>query len=118
MKVAIRLALYGCANRPFYHIVAIPHRRSRNGRVLEQIGSFDPLPNLDNEKLVAINFERLRYWLASGAEPSLPMQILLGLAGFYPLHPRTIMEGRRLRLAQSIGVATEQASEEVKETKS
>lgn len=81
MKVAIRLALHGCANRPFYHIVAMPHRRSRNGRVLEQIGSFDPLPNVDNETLVAINFERLRFWLTSGAEPTVPVQILLGESG-------------------------------------
>lgn len=81
--VAVRLAYYGCANRPFFHIVAINHRRARNYEPLEQIGTFDPMPNADNEKLVAVNFERLRFWMAQGARFSKPVARLLGIYYVY-----------------------------------
>ena len=81
-KYVIGLARYGCTNRPFYYIAAmrgkvIP-KEPRGGRVLEQIGSFDPLPNKHNEKMVAINYERLRYWLSLDARLSHTMAELLG----------------------------------------
>lgn len=75
---AIRLALHGCANRPFYHIVVLRRYKARNDTPVDQVGSFDPLPNKHNEKLVAFNFERLRYWIARGAMPSSPVEHLLG----------------------------------------
>lgn len=46
--------------------------------VIEQVGSYDPLPNKYNEKLVSLNFERIRHWLANGAEVSTPVAELLG----------------------------------------
>ena len=45
---------------------------------IEKIGSFDPLPNVHNEKLIGINFERLRYWIAQDVEVSKPVAELLG----------------------------------------
>ena len=75
----IRLAYHGCANRPFFHVVVQPNRKPRNGKFLEQIGTYDPLPNINNEKLVAINFERLKYWCTiRGAHMSKPILQLLG----------------------------------------
>jgi len=78
----IGLARYGCANRPFYHIAIMKRKvvakRPVDERVIEQIGSFDPLPNKHNEKMVAINYERLRYWMAQNASPSLRVAELLG----------------------------------------
>ena len=56
---------------------AVP-KRPVEERVIEQIGSFDPLPNKHNEKLVAINFERLRYWISQNARPSRTVSELLG----------------------------------------
>ncbi|PVD19985.1 hypothetical protein C0Q70_20479 [Pomacea canaliculata] len=70
---------------------------SRDIKPLEQLGSYDPLPNIHQEKLVAINFDRLRYWIASGAQCSKPVEHLLGLAGFFPLHPMSIINARRNR---------------------
>lgn len=78
MSLSIRLALHGCANRPFYHIVVMPARFNRDAKPTEQLGTFDPLVNKHNEKLVAVNFDRLRYWLARGARPSRPVAELLG----------------------------------------
>jgi len=81
-KYVIGLARYGCANRPFYHIAAMKRKvvpkAPVDERVIEQIGSFDPLPNKHNEKMVAINYERLRYWLSQDAKPSNAVGQLLG----------------------------------------
>ncbi|XP_041363083.1 28S ribosomal protein S16, mitochondrial-like [Gigantopelta aegis] len=93
----IRFSMYGCTNRPYFRIVVMPNRKPRQGRVLEQIGSYDPLPNMHNEKLVAVNFERMKYWIANGAKLSLPVEKLLGLGGFFPIHPMTYIEAERNR---------------------
>ncbi|KAK9501262.1 hypothetical protein O3M35_012005 [Rhynocoris fuscipes] len=98
---AIRLARYGCANRPFYHIVVIMKRRNQHQQPIEQVGVYDPLPNDKNEQLVCFNFERIKYWIADGARISNPVAELLGLAGFLPIHPRTYMTAWRNRSNQS-----------------
>ncbi|XP_068171661.1 small ribosomal subunit protein bS16m [Antennarius striatus] len=97
--VVIRLALAGHkqANRPFYRIVAALNKRSRDGKYIEQLGSYDPLPNIYNEKLIGFNYNRMKHWIACGAQPTKPVAKLLGLAGFFPLHPMTVMEAERKR---------------------
>ncbi|KAJ8890363.1 hypothetical protein PR048_009871 [Dryococelus australis] len=102
---AIRLARHGCANRPFFHIVVMEKRKEQFDHVIEQVGSFDPLPNQYNEKLVAFNFERIRFWLGKGATASRPVVELLGLASFYPIHPRTYMTAWRNRVAAAAAQA-------------
>ena len=75
----IRLAYHGCANRPFYHFVVQLNRAPRNQKPIEQIGTYDPLPNVHKERLVAIDFDRLKYWYAyRGASLSKPVLQLLG----------------------------------------
>lgn len=46
--------------------------------VIEQVGSYDPMPNERQEKLVGLNLERIRYWIGNGAHLSLPVSQLLG----------------------------------------
>lgn len=46
--------------------------------VIEQVGTYDPMPNEKNEKLVTFNFERIRHWIGSGAHVSIPVAELLG----------------------------------------
>ena len=79
-KLAIRLALHGCTNRPFYHIVVIQKHKARNARVIEQLGSYDPMPNTHGEKLVGVNFDRLTYHYSQGALVSEPVEKLLGMS--------------------------------------
>uniref|UniRef100_A0A3P8X660 Small ribosomal subunit protein bS16m n=1 Tax=Cynoglossus semilaevis TaxID=244447 RepID=A0A3P8X660_CYNSE len=111
--VVIRLALAGHkqANRPFYRIVAAHNKRARDGKYIEQLGTYDPLPNVYNEKLVSFNFDRLKYWIGCGAHPTKPVAKLLGLAGFFPLHPMTITEAERQK-AQTQVTQTEEGSEQ------
>uniref|UniRef100_A0A023EG50 Small ribosomal subunit protein bS16m n=1 Tax=Aedes albopictus TaxID=7160 RepID=A0A023EG50_AEDAL len=93
----IRFARHGCTNRPFYHIVVMERRKGQHQPVIEQIGTYDPIPNEYNEKLVSFNFERVRHWLGSGAHLSTPVAELLGIAGLLPVHPRTYMSAWRSR---------------------
>ncbi|GAA6231985.1 28S ribosomal protein S16, mitochondrial-like [Lates japonicus] len=115
--IVIRMALAGHkqANRPFYRIVAAFNKRARDGKYIEQLGTYDPLPNIHNEKLVSVNFDRIKYWIGCGAHPTMPVSKLLGLAGFFPLHPMMITEAERHRAqAQPTETAagTEQGLEE------
>ena len=95
----LRLQYHGCTNRPFFHIVATKRRIARDRGHYEQVGTYDPLPNTRNEKLVSLNIDRIKYWLAEGAEPSRPVQELLGLAGIYPIRSTTVMKAEQNRLA-------------------
>ncbi|KAK2704324.1 small ribosomal subunit protein bS16m-like [Artemia franciscana] len=100
-KKSIRLQQHGCTNRPFFHIVVMEAKLPSDGPVIEQIGSFDPLPNQNNEKLVAVNFDRLQYWISEGAKMSIPAASLFGLSGFFPIHPRSYLNAWRERLKDS-----------------
>ncbi|XP_018580988.1 small ribosomal subunit protein bS16m [Scleropages formosus] len=95
--VVIRLALGGCTNRPFYRIVAAFNKRARDSKYIEQLGTYDPLPNKYNEKLVSLNYGRIKYWIGCGAHTTKPVAKLLGLSGFFPLHPMTVTEAERKR---------------------
>lgn len=77
------LAGHKQANRPFYRIVAAYNKRARDGKYIEQLGTYDPLPNIYNEKLVGFNFDRVKYWIGCGAHPTKPVAKLLGV--FSPL---------------------------------
>ncbi|XP_044745863.1 probable 28S ribosomal protein S16, mitochondrial [Coccinella septempunctata] len=93
----IRFARKGCTNRPFFHIVVTEVKRDQQDPVIEQVGTYDPIPNEYNEKLCALNFERIKYWLGNGASVSRHVQELFGLSGFYPIHPRTYIAAWRSR---------------------
>uniref|UniRef100_A0A3P9LDP4 Small ribosomal subunit protein bS16m n=1 Tax=Oryzias latipes TaxID=8090 RepID=A0A3P9LDP4_ORYLA len=116
--VVIRLALAGHkqANRPFYRIVAAYNKRARDSKYIEQLGTYDPLPNIYNEKLVSFNFDRIKYWIGCGAHPTKPVAKLLGLAGFFPLHPMTIMEAERRRAQAELSEAAGAGAEAEEQT--
>ncbi|KAG6443509.1 probable 28S ribosomal protein S16, mitochondrial [Manduca sexta] len=111
---SIRLIRHGCTNRPFYHISVIHRKRPNSLPVIEQLGSYDPMPNINNEKLVALNFERLKYWLGKGAHVTNPVGELLGLAGFFPIHPRSYMTAWRNRQTERENLAKQEAENQEK----
>ena len=69
MAVRIRLKRVGRRHRPAYRVTAVDSRRSPGSRVLEELGSFDPL-STDPERGVVLKSDRIRYWLSVGAQPS------------------------------------------------
>lgn len=66
MAVRIRMKMMGRKHRPFFRIVAIDSRQPRDGRVLEELGTYDPMmKNKDNR--VILKPDRIRYWQSKGA---------------------------------------------------
>lgn len=79
MAVHIRLRRMGTTKRPFYRIVAADSRRARNGRFLEILGTYDPLPK---PAVIEIAEDKMTTWLDQGAEPSDTVGTLLAQVGF------------------------------------
>lgn len=80
--VVLRLKRMGRRHRPFYRLNAMDRRSPRNGRVIEQLGWFDPLAPEDRQ--VSINVPRADYWLSVGAQPSRTVATLLKRVGCEP----------------------------------
>jgi small subunit ribosomal protein S16 len=67
---------FGRRHRPFYRICAMDSREPRDGRVLEVLGTYDPLvPEKDARAI--LNGERINYWLSKGAQPTEKVKILI-----------------------------------------
>lgn len=62
--VKVRLKRAGAKKRPYYHIVVTDRENSRDGRFIEQLGTYDPKLPIDT---VTMNFDRLDYWTGHGA---------------------------------------------------
>jgi small subunit ribosomal protein S16 len=60
---------FGRRHRPFYRVCAIDTKQARDGRVLEELGSYDPMVPETDARAV-LNHERIQYWLGVGARPS------------------------------------------------
>ncbi|MCM2402208.1 30S ribosomal protein S16 [Rhizobium sp. S153] len=70
MSLKIRLARGGSKKRPYYQIVIADARSPRDGRFLEKVGSWNPMLGKDNEKRIELNVDRIKEWLAKGAQPT------------------------------------------------
>ena len=69
--VEIRLSRHGTKKTPFYRVVVTEKRRPRDGRFIENIGTFDPVGALN------VDSARLEYWRSKGAKPSHTLDRLL-----------------------------------------
>ena len=81
MAIALRLSRGGAKKRPYYRIVAADSRKPRDGKYLEQIGTYNPLLAKDDDKRIQLNEDRARYWLGVGAQPSDRVARFLDAAG-------------------------------------
>jgi len=81
MAIALRLSRGGAKKRPYYRIVAADSRSARDGKYLEQIGTYNPLLAKDNPERVKLNEDRARYWLGVGAQASDRVARFLDAAG-------------------------------------
>ena len=80
MATRIRLQRRGKKNQPFYHLVIADGRAPRDGRFIEDLGTYNPLTN---PATLNINFERALYWLEAGAQPSDTARSILKREGVY-----------------------------------
>ena len=65
--VKIRLRRMGAKKAPWYRIVVADSRAPRDGRFIEEVGTYDPAA--DSEKL-KVNMDRVQYWISKGAQPT------------------------------------------------
>jgi small subunit ribosomal protein S16 len=81
MAISIRLSRGGAKKRPYYRIVVADVRSPRDGKYLEQIGTYNPLLPKDSADRMKINEDRARYWLGVGAQPTDRVARFLDQAG-------------------------------------
>ena len=65
--VKIRLQRQGKKKAPFYHIVVADSRSPRDGKIIEQIGTYDPMTK---PSTIVLNKEKLEQWIKNGAQPT------------------------------------------------
>jgi small subunit ribosomal protein S16 len=87
--VKIRLKRMGAKKRPFYRLVVADSRSPRDGKFIEEIGFYDPLPNPAS---VQVDADKVREWMRRGARPSDTARKLLEREGILPrtARPRTV----------------------------
>lgn len=88
MAVKLRLKRLGRTNHPFYRLNAMDSRSPRDGRVIEELGFYDPA-NKDKTKQFVAKLDRCKHWLDQGAIPSETVSSLLKRNG---------LEHKQLRL--------------------
>lgn len=81
MSISIRLSRGGAKKRPYYRIVVANSRSPRDGKYLEQIGTYNPLLAKDNPERVKLVEDRARYWIGVGAQPTDRVARFLDAAG-------------------------------------
>ena len=76
--VKIRLRRMGAKKAPFYRVVVADSRYPRDGRFIEEIGTYDPLTE---PATIKIDMERAKYWISNGAQPTDTVKALLKIQG-------------------------------------
>jgi small subunit ribosomal protein S16 len=95
MSVRIRMKKMGRKHRPFYRICAMDIRVPRDGRILEELGTYDPMVG-ETDARALLNGDRIKYWLSVGAQPSDKVTVLIKKYGAEGTH----LEAQRLALAR------------------
>jgi small subunit ribosomal protein S16 len=108
MSVVIRLARAGTKKRPVYHVVVADSRFPRDGRFIERLGHFNPLLPKNNTERLKLDMDKVKAWLAKGAQPSDRVTRFLDAAGVAKRTPRNNPEKavpRKERKAQAEAAA-------------
>ena len=85
MAVKIRMKKMGRRHRPFFRICAVDSRSPRDGRVIEELGYYDPMVK-ETDARASLNGERIDYWLGVGAQPSDKVKVLIKKYGSSGTH--------------------------------
>lgn len=85
MAVRIRMKMMGRKHRPFFRICAVDSRNPRDGRVLEELGTYDPMVS-ETDARALLKADRIAYWLGVGAQPSMKVKTLIKKYGAEGTH--------------------------------
>lgn len=109
MAVRIRMKKMGRAHAPFYRVCAVDARKPRDGRVIEELGYYDPMvPETDARAI--LKGDRIDYWVGVGAQPSDKVAVLIkkyGTAGTHLEAQKAAVErlGRRKQYVAPVAAA-------------
>lgn len=81
MAISLRLSRGGSKKRPYYRVVVADARSPRDGKYLEQVGTYNPLLAKDDANRVRLTEDRVRYWIGVGAQPTDRVARMLDKAG-------------------------------------
>lgn len=73
--VKIRLRRMGAKKAPYYRIIVADSRSPRDGRFIEELGTYDPMA--EDAQKIKVDMERAQYWIANGAQPTETVRGLL-----------------------------------------
>ena len=91
MAVKLRLKRMGSKQKPFYRIVAADARSPRDGKFIDIVGTYNPIPaNYE----VTVDEEKALYWLSQGAQPTDTVRSLLSQKGIMAKHAESKKEGK------------------------
>lgn len=76
MAVRIRMKRLGRRHRPFYRICIMDQRKPRDGKAIEEVGTYDPMVR-DKSQRVTLKLDRVEHWLSVGAQPSEKVAVLI-----------------------------------------
>jgi small subunit ribosomal protein S16 len=117
VAVKIRMKKMGRTHRPFFRICAMDSRVPRDGRVIEELGTYDPMVR-ETDARAHLNGERIDYWLSVGAQPSDKVRVLINKYGTNGTHldaQQTAIERMGGIKAETIAKAQKVAAEAAKE---
>ncbi|MDC7246246.1 MAG: 30S ribosomal protein S16 [Sphaerochaetaceae bacterium] len=75
MSTSIRLKRFGSKKRPYYRLVVIDSRAARDSRSIEEVGFYHPIE--EESKQVVLKEDRIKEWIAKGAQPSAVVRKIL-----------------------------------------
>ena len=81
MPVRIRLSRFGTKKRPSYRIVVADSRRSRDGKFIDRIGTYNPMLPKEHPERIKIDAEKAKEWIKNGAQPSNRVHLFLSNVG-------------------------------------
>jgi small subunit ribosomal protein S16 len=113
--VRIRMQRLGRRNRPFYRIAVAEKNTRRNGPVIEQLGFYDPIAK-DPAKQLKLDHERVKFWIAKGAQPSDTCRDFFGKLGLIDVKAweadrKADRDALQTRLAKKAAEAAEKPAE-------
>jgi small subunit ribosomal protein S16 len=88
MSLKIRLARVGAKKRPQFRVVVADSRYPRDGRFIENLGTYNPMLPKDSKERVKLDLDRVKHWLSKGAQPSDRVLRFLDAAGVRKRTPR------------------------------
>ena len=89
MSLKIRLSRGGSKKRPFYRIIIADARSPRDGRFIENVGTYNPMLAKDAADRIVLETERLTHWLSVGAQPTDRVARFLDAAGLMKRSPKS-----------------------------